>query len=191
MTPAAERRTGRFRLPRSNGTGTSTESSPDRGSAAAYVWAVARLALGWIFLWAFLDKTFGLGHNTTDGKAWVNGGHPTEGFLKAGTKGPFADLYQSMAGAALTDWLFMLGLAAIGTALILGIGMRIATGAGALLMVLMWSAVLPPAGNPFMDDHLIYAVLLVGLALVRAGDTLGLARWWNSTGVVRSHPFLI
>jgi thiosulfate dehydrogenase [quinone] large subunit len=42
----------------------------------------------------------------------------------------------------------MLGLAAIGTALILGIGMRMATGAGALLMVLMWSAVLPPAGNP-------------------------------------------
>jgi thiosulfate dehydrogenase (quinone) large subunit len=96
-----------------------------------------------------------------------------------------------MAGAALTDWLFMLGLAAIGIALVLGVGMRIAAGAGALLMALMWSAVLPPAGNPFIDDHLIYAVLLVGLALVRAGDTLGLGRWWSRTGVVRSHPFLI
>jgi thiosulfate dehydrogenase [quinone] large subunit len=191
MTTAAQRRTGRFHLPKSNGTGTSTETSPNEGSAAAYVWAVARLALGWIFLWAFLDKTFGLGHDTTGAKAWVNGGHPTEGFLKAGTKGPFADLYQGMAGAALTDWLFMLGLAAIGTALILGIGMRIAAGSGALLMVLMWSAVLPPASNLFMDDHLVYAVVLIGLALVRAGDTLGLGRWWSSTGVVRSHRFLI
>ena len=29
--------------------------------AARYVWAGLRIALGWIFLWAFLDKTFGSG----------------------------------------------------------------------------------------------------------------------------------
>ncbi|WP_155361203.1 DoxX family protein [Acrocarpospora macrocephala] len=186
----AARRT-RFHLPKSNDAGTTAQSSTRERSAAAYVWAIARLALGWIFLWAFLDKAFGLGHATTGAKAWINGGHPTEGFLKSGTKGPFASLYQNMAGAVLADWLFMLGLAGIGTALMLGIGMRIAAGAGALLMVLMWTAVLPPASNPFMDDHLIYAVLLVGLALVRAGDTLGLGRWWRNTRAVRERPFLI
>ena len=51
----------------------------------------------------------------------------------------------------------MLGLAGIGIALIAGIGMRIAAVAGGLLLVLMWTAVLPPENNPFMDDHLIYA----------------------------------
>ena len=51
----------------------------------------------------------------------------------------------------------MLGLLGIGVALILGIGMRVAAVAGALLLVLMWTAVLPPENNPFMDDHLIYA----------------------------------
>ena len=29
-----------------------------------YAAAAARISLGWIFLWAFLDKTFGLGHET-------------------------------------------------------------------------------------------------------------------------------
>ncbi len=45
--------------------------------------------------------------------------------------------------------------------------MRIAAVAGALLTVLMWTAVLPPASNPFMDDHLIYAGILIVLALAR------------------------
>ncbi|MFC3824299.1 hypothetical protein ACFOSO_37505, partial [Planomonospora venezuelensis] len=31
---------------------------------AAYAWAAARIALGWVFLWAFADKTFGLGFAT-------------------------------------------------------------------------------------------------------------------------------
>ncbi len=59
----------------------------------------------------------------------------------------------------------MIGLAGIGAALILGIGMRIAA-AGSAALVLMWTAVLPPENNVFMDDHLIYAILIVGLALV-------------------------
>jgi thiosulfate dehydrogenase [quinone] large subunit len=158
--------------------------------ASRYVWAVTRLCLGWIFLWAFLDKTFGLGHDTTGAQAWLNGGHPTQGFLRMGTKGPLIGLYRHLAGVTVVDWLFMIGLAAVGTALILGIGMRIAAAAGALLMVMMWSAVLPPAANPFMDDHLIYALLLIGLALVGAGEPLGLGRRWRDTGLVRSLPIL-
>ncbi|MFC4062642.1 hypothetical protein ACFOWE_30465, partial [Planomonospora corallina] len=31
---------------------------------AAYAFGVARIALGWVFLWAFLDKMFGLGFAT-------------------------------------------------------------------------------------------------------------------------------
>ena len=52
------------------------------------------------------------------------------------------------------DWLFMIGplsLLGIGLALVLGFTMRIAASAGVAMLVLMWSAVLPPANNPFMD----------------------------------------
>jgi thiosulfate dehydrogenase [quinone] large subunit len=88
------------------------------------------------------------------------------------------------------DWIFMLALAGVGIALILGIGMRIAAVAGALLLVMMWSVVLPPENNPFMDYRLVYALLLIGLALENAGDTLGLGRWWGRTRLVRRAPML-
>lgn len=52
----------------------------------------------------------------------------------------------------------MLGLLGIGAALMLGVFMNLAAGAGALLLLLMWTAVLPPENNPFMDDHIIYAL---------------------------------
>jgi len=32
----------------------------------------------------------------------------------------------------------------------------------------------PPEHNPLIDEHVVYAVLLVGLALVRAGQWHGL-----------------
>src|SRR3954464_13353622 len=129
-------------LPQAETTATTVPTTP-RDRALRYTLAGLRLALGWIFLWAFLDKLFGLGHETAPAKAWINGGSPTTGFLSKGTAGPFKDVYAGFAGAAWADWLFMLGLAAIGTALILGIGLRVAAAAGGLLMVMMWSAVLP------------------------------------------------
>lgn len=160
------------------------------GRATRYVLAGLRLALGWIFLWAFLDKLFGLGHETAAKAAWINGGNPTLGFLKHGTEGPLADLYQGIAGAGWANWLFMLGLAGVGFALITGVGIRAAATAGGLLLVLMWTAVLPPANNPFLDDHLVYAGVLAVLALTNAGDTLGLGRWWARIPLVRRHGFL-
>src|SRR6478736_6564544 len=76
-------------------------------TAARYLLAGIRLALGWIFLWAFLDKTFGLGHDTAAAKSWLNGGSPTKGFLGSAAKGPFAGFYHSIAGTGVTDLLFM------------------------------------------------------------------------------------
>jgi thiosulfate dehydrogenase [quinone] large subunit len=165
------------------------EETP-RHRAYRFTLGAVRLALGWVFLWAFLDKLFGLGHETLSKGAWVNGGSPTAGFLGHATTGPLAGFYQSFAGAAWADWLFMLGLAGIGIALMLGITVRIAASAGALLVVLMWSAALPPSSNPFMDDHLIYAMVLVALALVGAGRFLGLGQVWERLPIVQRHAFL-
>ncbi|MEV0429019.1 hypothetical protein [Micromonospora sp. NPDC050495] len=158
--------------------------------ATRYVYAGLRIALGWTFLWAFLDKMFGLGHETAAKAAWINGGSPTKGFLAFGAAGPFKGFYNEIAGAAWADWLFMLGLLGIGVALMLGIGTRIAAVAGGLLLVMMWTAVLPPENNPFMDDHLIYAGVLAVLALVGAGNTLGLGKVWAKLPIVQRLPWL-
>ncbi|MUL41531.1 DoxX family membrane protein [Streptomonospora sp. PA3] len=158
--------------------------------AARAVFAAARLAIGWTFLWAFLDKLLGLGFATPVAGSWVEGGSPTRGFLAEATAGPLSGIYQSFAGAAWADWLFMLGLLGIGLAFLLGIGMRIGAASGALMLVLMWSAVLPPENNPFMDDHLIMALTMVGLALIHAGDTAGLGRRWAALPIVRRYPAL-
>jgi thiosulfate dehydrogenase (quinone) large subunit len=167
-----------------------TEVRATEQGAVAYVWAVARLFLGWVFLWAFLDKLFGLGHETPGAKGWLDDGNPTKGFLSGGAKGPFESFYHSIAGDPWTNWMFMIGLAGIGIALILGIGIRIAAVAGAVLLVMMWTVVLPPENNVFMDDHLVYAVVLIGLALVGAGDTLGFGKIWGNTKLVRTYPIL-
>ncbi len=165
------------------------------------IWAVVRISLGWIFLWAFVDKTLALGFSTgraEDGSidflgdaAWINGGSPTTGFLKFATKGPFAGFFDNLAGQAWVDWLFMLALFGIGLALILGVGMRIATIGGATLLTLMWLAgFIWPEHNPFMDDHLIYAMVLIGLGVAKAGDTWGLGTRWANMPVVRRFPIL-
>ena len=176
-------------------TGTATERTAGR-----YAWAAARLSIGFVFLWAFFDKLLALGYATGVDRetgaverfgdaAWINGGSPTTGFLSNAT-GPFKSLFEAMAGAAWADWLFMAGLLAIGVALVLGIGMRVAAASGALLLTFMWMASLPLENNPFMDDHLVYAIVLVGLAAFHAGDTLGLGSLWARTSLVRRHPTL-
>jgi thiosulfate dehydrogenase (quinone) large subunit len=178
------------RSPATNGTTVPAPTETTAAKATRYVLAGLRLSLGWVFLWAFLDKLFGLGRSTPAANAWIDGGSPTKGFLGKAVSGPFEGFYHGFAGAAWADWLFMLGLAGIGVALIAGAGMRIAAAAGALLLVLMWTAVLPPENNPVMDDHLVYAGVLVLLALTAAGDTLGLGKWWGNTALVRRLPWL-
>ena len=180
-------------------TGVGTEENAQRW--ARYIAAALRLSIGWVFLWAFLDKAFALGHETGlnpdtgavdyfGPAAWIHGASPTEGFLGHAVSGPLADFYARLAGNVVVDWAFMLGLLGIGLALILGIGMRIAAASGAAMLLLMWSAVLPPANNPFMDDHLVYALVLVLLALVGAGRTFGLGPAWERLATVQRHPFL-
>lgn len=126
-----------------------------------------RIGLGFIFLWAFVDKTFGLGFATTAERAWINGGSPTYGFLTMATKGPFALFFQSLAGNTLVDWLFMLGLLGVGISLLFNYFVRLGSIAGILMLVLMYLAVLPPENNPIIDDHIIYALIL-GVIAYRA-----------------------
>jgi thiosulfate dehydrogenase [quinone] large subunit len=186
--------------PTDAGTAMAREDTTTPSTFAYRALAVLRIAFGLTFLWAFFDKLFALGYSTgVDAQgsvdrfgdaAWINGGSPTEGFLKFGADGPFDSFYHSIAGAAWADWLFMLGLLGIGLALTLGIGMRIAAVSGAILYLMMWSVVLPPENNPVLDDHLLGAVTVVVLALALAGDTWGMGRWWSRQSLVKNNAFL-
>ena len=131
----------------------------------------------------------------------MNGGSPTSGFLSHVEVGPLQSVLRAWAGSGIADWLFMLGLAGIGLALLLGVGMRVAAVSGAVLLMLMWIAEWPLAQftstgaatsstNPLIDDHLVYAVLVVALAVYAAGDTWGFGRRWAMLDLVRRHFWL-
>ena len=157
--------------------------------------AVLRLATGFIFLWAFLDKTFGLGFSTPTDRAWINGGTPSQGFLNSDSVvGPLKPFFASIA-SPLSDVLFMAGMLGIGLAVMLGIGLRVSAIAGSIIMVLMYLAEWPFAANagstnPAVDYHIIYALVLIVLAATSAGDTWGFGAAWRKLPVVRAQGWL-
>ncbi|HEY6565888.1 MAG TPA: hypothetical protein VI341_00085 [Actinomycetota bacterium] len=177
------------------------------------VFGLLRVAMGWTFLWAFIDKVFGLGFATGRDvetgaivfggpDAWINGGSPTAGVLGFALKGPFKGFYESITGAQVTaagvptaagwvDWVFMLSMLAIGLALILGIGVRLAALGGIAWMAIFFTATaIWPEHNPFVDDHVIEAIVLAGLFLANAGRYYGLGKVWQRVGFVKERRYL-
>jgi len=167
-------------------------------------WAVIglvglRLAIGFEFLWAFFDKTFGLGYATPTAHAWINGGSPTKGFL-SGAIGPLQGVFNSIAGAPVVDWLFMLGLLGVGLALILGVAVRAGAVSGALMLALMYLAVWVPsttAGgqpsgstNPIVDEHIvgIFGLIVIAALVNWGGGYLG--RKWATLPIVKRNAWL-
>lgn len=161
------------------------------GKGIKIVIAITRFVMAAQFLWAFFDKLLGLGHTTTPDKAWIRGGLPTAGFLGKSATGPLQVIYNAIGSKGWTNWLFMLALLLIGLALLLGIGMKIGTISGSVLMFLMWTAVLPKPGNIFqIDDHIINILVLLMLLLLKAGQAAGLGRWWVNTKLVKRLSWL-
>lgn len=202
--PHQHRHTG-FRFPSPRRTGTAPASGEAATATAtatrAHVFAGVRILTGFVFLWAFLDKTFGWGYATPSGKGWIDGGSPTKGFLSGVAAGPMESTFHDWAGAGWANWLFMLGLLGVGLALLSGIALRLAAVAGTAMMALMWMAEWPLAKhlsdgslsmspNPLVDYHIIYAAVLIALAAVGAGTTWGLGRTWAELPVVRDHSWL-
>jgi thiosulfate dehydrogenase [quinone] large subunit len=180
------------------------EQAPEITPASRRVGAIGllalRLAIGFEFAWAFLDKTFGLGYATPAAHAWIKGFSPTTGFLSGVNTGPFQALFHSMAGVVLVDWLFMLGLLSVGVGLILGVALRPAAVIGITMLLLMYAATWPfatvgggqPTGstNPFVDDHIVSTMGLIvigALASLRVGVV---SRRWSALSFVRTRTWL-
>jgi thiosulfate dehydrogenase (quinone) large subunit len=172
------------------------------GVGAGVSLGVLRILMGFTFLWAFLDKAFALGFSTGRNPetgvidffgpdAWIKGGSPTDGVLLYALKGPFKGLYDGLAGQTWVEWVYMLSMLLIGLALILGIGTRLAAIGGIVWMTIFYTATaIWPEHNPFVDDHVVYVVLLAALALLGAGSYLGLGDRWNRPALVKRLPFL-
>jgi thiosulfate dehydrogenase [quinone] large subunit len=183
-----------------------SETAPAHGAVmttvAAKLVAVLRITTGVLFLWAFFDKLFGLGYATAANNSWPKGGSPTGNFLSRVHVGPFAETFRGWAGSAVLDWLFMIGLFGIGMAALLGVGLRIAAVTGTVMMALMWAATWPLArftdtgaptrsNDPIVDYHVMYALVLIVLAAVYAGNTWGLGRRWANLNIVRRNKWLL
>jgi len=171
-----------------------------------WAWTVLRLLLGWSFLWAFLDKMFGLGFatcrvpgengpsNTIDfmcDSAMINGGSPTFGLLEFGTQSSeTGGLFRWMASSGadsigIADVLFMLALLLGGVALMLGVGVRIAALCSAVLMLFMFLAIdVWPEQNPINSSHTIEMAAFLGIA------TVGPGRFALQDWMVRTFPFM-
>jgi thiosulfate dehydrogenase [quinone] large subunit len=173
-----------------------TETAIVTSVAGRRVLAVLRLSVGFIFLWAFLDKTFGLGFSTPVARAWVNGGAPSQGFLKSpAVVGPLKPFFAAIASPT-TDVLFMIGMLAIGVAVMLGIGLRVSAVVGTVILLFMYLAEWsfgPNAAstNPIVDYHIIFALSLIVVAVLSAGDGWGLGLAWKRLPVVQNHRWLI
>ncbi len=175
--PRRRRQPGRRRLTRR------TPALPAR-----ITWALTRVSLGLVFIWALLGDITGLARPATT-RSFLDGGGPIRDHLLS-AHGTFAALCHALAGPAYTQTIFRTALAIIGTALILGVGMRVAATAGTAILILMWLSAMPITTGPLLDQHLIYALVIIGLALTNAGDTIGLGAWWSRRWVVRRVPAL-
>ncbi|WNM25428.1 DoxX family protein [Demequina capsici] len=186
-------------------------ASTSTTTGSKFGWAmlsVTRIAIGFVFLWAFLDKLLGLGFSTCrttndDGtfsidafcdKAWVNGGHVTEGYLVYGgnVNSPFHTFFVNLGDQRWTDWIFMLGLLGIGLALMLGIGTRVAAYSGFLMLLFMYMTQMWPSTNPILDEHIVYIVATFGIVWVELDrQSIGLGTWWRKLPIVQSNSWLV
>jgi thiosulfate dehydrogenase [quinone] large subunit len=151
------------------------------GSSEAKFLLVVRLAVGWFFFYAGITKILD--------PAWS-----AKGYLM-GAK-TFSGFYGWLASPANIGWVNFLnewGLTLIGLSLILGLGVRLGSLLGALLMLLYYFPVLefPKVEHGFIvDDHIIYAAILLFFAAIRAGRYYGLDNWCANLPICRRYPRL-
>ena len=147
--------------------------------------AVGRIVIGIIFLWAGLEKLLGSGPD----------GFSAAGFLQFATGGtlgwpfvtgevaqgtifnPTHDFWASLGANGtlmpVVNFLVVFGQIGIGTGLILGLFTRFSAAMGTLMMLFFFFAAWEFEFG-IVNQHLTYAVVTFGLAVVGAGNYFGL-----------------
>lgn len=151
--------------------------------------AVSRVLMGWMFFWPFLDKMFGLGHETPAGMGLIDGVSPSS-FVNLVADGWFKDFFISIGGNPATDFLLMAGLLLIGVTMILGITSKITTVAGCAFCFVMYLLQFPPQPTLLFDYHFVYILFIVALYLLGTYNSYSLMKWWKKAPIVKDHPVL-
>ena len=77
------------------------------------------------------------------------------------------------------------------------IGTKVAMWTGSLMLAMMYvSHSWPGAGgnpnNPFIDDHIVYILAIIGIVLVElTRQAIGLGSWWRKLGIVKRWSWLV
>lgn len=141
-----------------------------------------RVSVGWMFFYAGITKV-------------LNPEWSAAGYL-AGAK-TFSGFYQWLITPGMlpiTNFVNEWGLTMLGVSLILGIGVRLSSVLGALLMLLYYFPMLdfpyPNAHSYIVDEHIIYIFVLLFFAAVRAGRAWGLENWCANLPICSRFPRL-
>ena len=133
---------------------------------------ITRVAMGWLFLYAGLTKVF-------------NPNWSAAGYL--GNAKTFPEFYNWFLRPEIlpfTNFMNEWGLTLLGVSLILGVLVKYSGYPGALLMLLYYFPVLDfpkiGANSYLVDEHIIYALVLVLLSVYRAGGYWGVDGFWKS-----------
>ncbi|OGE86521.1 MAG: hypothetical protein A3J48_00165 [Candidatus Doudnabacteria bacterium RIFCSPHIGHO2_02_FULL_46_11] len=128
-----------------------------------------RITIGWLFLYAGITKV-------------LNPDWSAAGYLNNAQS--FTGFYQWLASdnmIAITNFANAWGLTIIGFLLLVGLFVRWASIAGAVVMMLYYFPILnfPKVGDHsyIVDEHIIYAVVLLLLGALKAGEYWGSEDW--------------
>jgi thiosulfate dehydrogenase [quinone] large subunit len=141
-----------------------------------------RLSIGWLLFYAGLTKI-------------MDGNWSAVGYLAgANTAAGFYAWLGSSSLLPIVNFLNSWGVLLLGTALILGLFVRLSAALGVLLMLLYYLPVLnfPYAGTHsfLVDEHIIYALALIVLGAFNAGQAWGLETRCSRLPVCSKFPRL-
>lgn len=131
-----------------------------------------RISMGWLMFYSGITKVLN--------PEWTALGYGSSAKT-------FTGLYQWLMSPANIGWIDFMnqwGLTLLGISLILGIGVRLSSSLGAILMLFYYFPILefPRVGDHsyIVDEHIIYALILIFFAVDKAGRYYGLEEWFEN-----------
>jgi thiosulfate dehydrogenase [quinone] large subunit len=153
-----------------------------------------RLTIGWVFLYAGIEKIFGAEPFSAVGYLKFGTIGTTAAQVAEGTiVNPTHQFWVDMAGNAalmnIVNFLVPFGQVAIGLALILGLATRFAAVMGTIMMTAFWIS-----GWDFafgvIEYHSVLAIATAVLGLTAAGEVYGLDALVDDSPIVKRTPAL-
>jgi len=141
---------------------------------------VLRISFGWLFLYAGVTKLID--------PAWS-----AEGYIKSAKSFVwFYELLLQPTVLPIVNFVNEWGLTLLGLSLIFGVFVRLSSVLGAVLMLFYYFVVLEfpyPNSHAFLvDEHIVYALLLLCFAAFRVGRIWGLEEWCSGLPLCRMFP---